>query len=499
MVNGRSESLAFTSGSPQMDTVSNLPQRATTGGLIPPAPAGGLTSVTASDSSGDGHYNRSSSSVYGSSSSVVTRVKSIVSRASARVLPLSSGKGPKADLGRPVFRSNTMGAPTKSPSINKSPSSQHQDLRHHSDPAINADTKNLKSSKKKKGEVLKIRNLVQKFAPRSNQSLPRISGRKPDAAMSHYSLESKSWQGQPVEFKAWRSKAPPGVEPFRELDIVKNFWVYCVQLPGIEDVFKDEHQHWCRSNENARVIFHPQTQKPQIRSGCRGVHQGITTAHGCCTQKKGTLKCANHLYGMLQTDADEYLYSLIDCGLYLVDSRAALPRELLSKHAILADGEETVRCAGELRLEIGDKGTQDEKAIVLDNRSGTYAPGKHSLELTQTLLMEHFPDAVVKIINVDADEVDHEHVGQRSHRGTTVLREDVSYRDPSTCEASTTSWNDEQGLGVRVQQSMMSVRSTLSSPERDKSMVSHDGREKSVVSHDGGSSSMPLTNVKEED
>lgn len=410
-------------------------------------------SGTVSNVSGAGRSTGSSGGG-GRSGGVVNRVKSIVSRASARVVPLPFKRSP--------FRSNTAGNTPATPASKETVECKVQNLRHHSDPEINVDTKDLKSAKKEKNKVLQWQRLVQKFKPRqSSSSLPRLSGVQLIPEITSFDpSEDRPWKGQPVQFRAWRSRAPPNVQPFREIDVVKSFWVYCLQLPGIAEVFKDEHQHWCRSNQNARTIFHPQTDSPHIRGGCRGVHHGITTSHGCCTTKSGKLKSANQLYGMLQNDADEYLYSLIDGGLYFVDSRGALPQELLSKHAILADGQETVRCAGELRLEMSENA--DERVIVLDNRSGTYAPGKHSLELLRTLLLEHFPDALIRIVNVDEDVEGAETLGNRCHRGTTVIRSDVSYSEPSDCNVAATTWDSQAGLGNRIQ-SMVSNRQSKDS------------------------------------
>lgn len=420
-----------------------------------------------------------SSATTANSSGMISQVSNMVSRASAKISPFgssgstASAKGSvqvpgSAGGGHLMFRSYTMGyipaSALSRKTLSASGSSRsvtNTQVRHHSDPEINADTKDLKSRKKQKKDILKWRKLVQKFKPAKSMMLPRISGmQNPNVGrtMSHFQSDQKEWQGQPVHFRAWRSRAPPGVIPFREIDVVTTFWVYCLELPGIADVFRDELQHWSRSSQNARTIFHPQTEQPHIRAGCRGVHHGITSAQGCCTTKNWKLKSADQFYGILQRDADDYVYSLTDEGLYFVDSRAALPKELLSKHAILADGVETVRCAGELRLEFSDGGSEDECTIVLDNRSGTYAPGKHSLDLTRTLLLEHFPDAAVKAINVDegTDSMGAETMGQRNHRGTTVLREDVSYRESEKCDAAETSYNQDN-LAVRGMQSLMSV------------------------------------------
>jgi hypothetical protein len=67
--------------------------------------------------------------------------------------------------------------------------------------------------------------------------------------------------------------------------------------------------------------------------------------------------------------------------------------DFASKHALLANGSESVRYAGEFhpRPKYGWNRCDDEWELVFDNGSGTYAPTADLLENLKELLLYNFP------------------------------------------------------------------------------------------------------------
>ncbi|CAF0762283.1 unnamed protein product [Adineta steineri] len=160
-----------------------------------------------------------------------------------------------------------------------------------------------------------------------------------------------------------------------------------------------QRQHWNTNYKLARSIFGncplALVSKSTIKIGHKVLY-GSTIKHN----ENGQLNNADDLWKYIFTDNITqrikpciYTYVIDDYTWRFSETGVRFFTDMASKHALLANGSEYVRYAGEfhLRPKYGWDKFDDEWELVIDNGSGTYAPDPNLLTNLKELLVFNFP------------------------------------------------------------------------------------------------------------
>lgn len=182
------------------------------------------------------------------------------------------------------------------------------------------------------------------------------------------------------------------LDPF---DLDEPFKSYHVQVQGMQRIMGNTWNEHATDEVHQR-IFAQNVQGAALRSALRATHDALYGAssplhtfhaeRGCMDDGKDFMDLLED--GVRDGKRRVYTYVLIDTGLYFSETGAALGKDVLSKHAVLACVAEKVRCAGTFRF-VQMPGTNKFK-MVIDNDSGTYRPSNESLQLFVLLLRMNF-------------------------------------------------------------------------------------------------------------
>eukprot|EP00611_Tribonema_gayanum_P009145 TRINITY_DN1889_c0_g1_i1.p1 TRINITY_DN1889_c0_g1~~TRINITY_DN1889_c0_g1_i1.p1 ORF type:complete len:301 (-),score=121.88 TRINITY_DN1889_c0_g1_i1:514-1416(-) len=222
-----------------------------------------------------------------------------------------------------------------------------------------------------------------------------------------------------------------------------SFDTYTLQLIDVDKNFNNETgtglltKDWNKSYHSAQVIFNGSAESVICKSMLHTAHNRLYTGTlGLTPTEKLTLTCGEDFLRMFNfgrveqvtlpsvfTTAGESLsalkvvpftYVLLESGVMRfsqtqhkdMDALLQLPSsvDFMSKHAVMADGAESVVYAGELFVLVRRR----HHILVIDNGSGTYAPGDAHGELKRLegLLVRNFPGLVVlaKVYNAPLTE-----------------------------------------------------------------------------------------------
>ncbi len=173
-----------------------------------------------------------------------------------------------------------------------------------------------------------------------------------------------------------------------------------IQLKRISSFFPvHERQHWNRQYQTAKLIFDGCPLSLASLAAIKLAHKilfGITLKHN----ENGRLNHADELWKLVFTDKATqkikpcmYNYVIDDTAWRFSETEHRFFADLASKHALLANGSEYVRYAGEFhpRPKYGWDRCDDEWELVFDNGSGTYAPNPELLTNLKELLTFNFP------------------------------------------------------------------------------------------------------------
>lgn len=173
-----------------------------------------------------------------------------------------------------------------------------------------------------------------------------------------------------------------------------------IQLRRIPYFFHHhELQYWNQDYKSANMIFgkHPTglATKNAIKLAHRVLY-GRTVKYN----EDGIVNNADDLWKLVFIDRKTqrikpcvYTYMIDDNSWRFSETGHRVFTDFASKHALLANGSEYVRCAGEFhpRPKFGWNRCDHEWELVFDNGSGTYAPGANLLENVKELLLFNFP------------------------------------------------------------------------------------------------------------
>merc|ERR1712151_402372 len=174
---------------------------------------------------------------------------------------------------------------------------------------------------------------------------------------------------------------------------------YHVALQRVPETFGDA-QNANHDEEHAKLFQAP--LQNAIRAEHAALYQDIPWSHLAgvqydkCSLSTGVsfLSLLNH--GVRQGKRRVFTYVLLDTGLFFSETGAQKAKDLLSKHAVHANGPPAVRMAGTFRI-CEEKNTS---VLVADNDSGTYRPSPEHLPLLQQVLELNFPGLRVDVLNV---------------------------------------------------------------------------------------------------
>ena len=189
------------------------------------------------------------------------------------------------------------------------------------------------------------------------------------------------------------------VGKFTKLNDDRVYSTFEIQLRRIPYFFRQhELQYWNQDYKSANMIFgkHPTalTTKNAIKLAHRVLY-GRTVKYN----EDGIINNADDLWKLVFIDRKTqrikpcvYTYMIDDNSWRFSETGHKVFTDFASKHALLANGSEYVRCAGEFhpRPKFGWNRCDHEWELVFDNGSGTYAPGENLLEIVKELLLFNF-------------------------------------------------------------------------------------------------------------
>lgn len=181
-------------------------------------------------------------------------------------------------------------------------------------------------------------------------------------------------------------------------DCVYSTWK--IQMRRISHFFPPYHrQHWNTQYKAAQKIFGDCPLSLASRSSIKIAHKilyGRTLKHN----QNGRLSNSDDLWRLVFVDRITqrvrpcvYTYVIDDTTWRFSETGHRFFTDFASKHALLANGSEYVRYAGEFhpRPKQGWKTGDDQWELVFDNGSGTYAPAADLLKNLTELLVFNFP------------------------------------------------------------------------------------------------------------
>ncbi|CAF3161443.1 unnamed protein product [Rotaria sp. Silwood2] len=206
-----------------------------------------------------------------------------------------------------------------------------------------------------------------------------------------------------------------------------------IHLRRISLFFKPhERQHWNTKYKAAQTIFGNYPASLASLTTIKLAHKalyGQTLKH----HEKGQLTNADDLWKFVFSNRTTqrikpciYTYIIDDNTWRFSETDVQLFADLASKHALLANGSEYVRYAGEFhtRPKYGWDRCDDEWELVFDNGSGTYAPNLDLLINLKELLLFNFPG-----LNI----VTHDYKDSRLKESVTELKHAIEeYKNSAT-------------------------------------------------------------------
>lgn len=178
-----------------------------------------------------------------------------------------------------------------------------------------------------------------------------------------------------------------------------DFKTFELNMDGQQEAFGDIWQ--ANYDDDHKKIFADNFEGEAIRATMRAEHTALYTPSG---GHVGALSCFRSKQGILDNSADflkliyygrrdgrrrVFTYALMDDGWYFSETGAAMLADVLSKHAVHANGRPAVRFSGTMR--IVQHPTTKEYALVPDNDSGTYRPNQDQLEALKKCINMNFP------------------------------------------------------------------------------------------------------------
>lgn len=192
------------------------------------------------------------------------------------------------------------------------------------------------------------------------------------------------------------------LHPIRAVFQEQSTWK--ISMLGVLDVFGAKRHSWNRSYPAAQKIFQGpgsvvaarlvKLQHSYLYGGAMGplqnLREGLQEVRGGILDAKDFCEVLD--YGHRRGKPRLFTYVLMPERLYMAETGAEFFRDMMSKHAMHCSASPEVVYAGELQFLVEGYGTSNPKAkLILDNNSGTYAPGKEDLPRVAEVFRRNFP------------------------------------------------------------------------------------------------------------
>ena len=292
----------------------------------------------------------------------------------------------------------------------------------------------------------KVRDLINYDPPPKGHKIHGMFGEK--AGYFHLSIDCKESSEETKHLPSYTFDGPcrysrhdsisVGRLTMLNADCIYSTWK--IQMRRISVFLKPyERQHWNTKYKAAQHIFGDSPLALTTQSTLRLAHKvlyGRTKKHN----ENGLLANADDLRKWVFADRRTqyikpciYTYIIDDNTWRFSETDAQFFADFASKHALLANGSEYVRYAGEFhaRPKYGWNDCNDEWELVLDNGSGTYAPNVDLLNNLKELLLFNFPG--LNIITYDYKDPklresvsELKHAAEKYKNSTTTIQQLVA-------------------------------------------------------------------------
>ncbi|KAI0561647.1 hypothetical protein FGB62_76g072 [Gracilaria domingensis] len=179
-----------------------------------------------------------------------------------------------------------------------------------------------------------------------------------------------------------------------------------ITMLGVLDIFGGKRHGWNRSYKAAQKIFQGPSsvvatqivklQHAYLYGGAVSVRplqtlrEGLQEVRGSILDGKDFCEVLD--YGQRRGKPRLFTYVLMPTKLYLAETGAEFFRDMMSKHAMHSSASTEVVYAGELQFVVSGYGTENPHVkLIVDNNSGTYAPGKEDLPKVAEVFRRNFP------------------------------------------------------------------------------------------------------------
>lgn len=179
-----------------------------------------------------------------------------------------------------------------------------------------------------------------------------------------------------------------------------------ITMRDVSSVFGAKRHGWNRDYPAAQKIFQGpgslvsrrlvQVQHDYLYGGASGIKPLVHLRKDLLEVTGNILDAQDFLdvmqFGIRRGKPRMFTYVLMPDRLYLAETGAKFFRDIMSKHAMHCSASPEVVYAGELHFRQASRDWNGPHfKLVLDNNSGTYAPGKEDLPLVEEVFRRNFP------------------------------------------------------------------------------------------------------------
>eukprot|EP00667_Euglena_gracilis_P004212 EG_transcript_4229 len=211
-------------------------------------------------------------------------------------------------------------------------------------------------------------------------------GRAPSADGLYYSVHASVKEGMMLHHASrWRT--------------------YRIYLAGVCKAFGPAWNRWNANYPAAQQIFGSNVMSKSMRGLIHAEYSSLFTEQVGCTS--GRLQTGQDLlkllnYGLRHGVPHLYTYVILADRLHFSETGQSALKDMLSKHALLANAQREVRYSGEFHIQPfapPRDGSSSPHRLIVDNDSGTYAPTAELLPVVKALLEANFPGLEVEALD----------------------------------------------------------------------------------------------------
>lgn len=177
-----------------------------------------------------------------------------------------------------------------------------------------------------------------------------------------------------------------------------------IEMRDVVDIFGEKRHPWNRDYQAAQKIFQGkasivtrrvvQMQHAYLYGGASGIKPLVHVRKDLLEITGNILDAQDFLnlmeYGIRRGKPRMFTYVLMPGRLYVAETGAKFFRDMMSKHAMHCSASPEVVYAGELHFRHSPVASGTEIRLIIDNNSGTYAPGKEDLPLVEEVFRRNF-------------------------------------------------------------------------------------------------------------